>query len=293
MGMKISWQGNTDNRRQSTRKVNLNIEHQMMSRRASLNMCQTAQLYVHLMVPVGRSAVSAAIQDGSLLPWAPPIHLACMNSSKREPKWCNLPGGRLHIKMWGCMKRGDMGDRFCVGRRVIKNLKKMRGEVSDPRNWKPHLKDFKDAEVTQMSESANTWRESHWSSHNLISPKVQQHEFATLSDSFYIIRATWPTISFCAPSLTQLSHLQHSASFMSKNQKSTEREERAKQCENTPTSTTCLLFVSNKHQQSSWVIHWVKCHTKNCVTDYLTLQANIYGIGQIHVWSVPGQNLKV
>lgn len=64
----ISRQENTDNRQQSTRKVNLNIVHQMMNRKASLNVCQTARLYIHLIVPEGRTAVSAAIQDGSLLP---------------------------------------------------------------------------------------------------------------------------------------------------------------------------------------------------------------------------------
>lgn len=99
MGIKISTQENIDHRRQSARKVNLDIVHQMMNCRASLNVCQTARLRVHLMVPEGRTAVSAAIQDGSLLPWAPSLHLVCMNSSKKEPKWCNLPGGWLHIKM--------------------------------------------------------------------------------------------------------------------------------------------------------------------------------------------------
>lgn len=216
----------------------------MMNCRAFLNVCQTARLYVHLMVPERRTRVSAAIQDGSLLPWAPPLRLVCMNSSKKEPKWCNLPGGRLHIKM--CMKRGDMGERSCVGRRFIKNLKKKNeGEVSAPWSWRP-LKHLKDAEVTQMSESADTRRESHsvWSSHNLISPKVRQHEFATLSDSFYIIRATWPAISFCAPSLTQLSHLQHSASFMSKNQKSTEREQNSVRILQHPLPVSYLWVIS-------------------------------------------------
>lgn len=76
---------------------------------------------------------------------------------------------------------------------------------------------------------------------------------------FYIIRATWPTISFCASSLTQLSHLQHSASFMSKNHEA-KWGKRAKQSYTlTPNIYSCLLLMSNKQHQSLWVIHWVKC----------------------------------
>lgn len=79
------------------------------------------------------------------------------------------------------------------------------------------------------------------------------------SDSFYIIRATWPTISFCASSLTQLSHLQHSASFMSKNHEA-KWGKRAKQSYTlTPNIYSCLLLMSNKQHQSLWVTHWVKC----------------------------------
>lgn len=79
------------------------------------------------------------------------------------------------------------------------------------------------------------------------------------SDSFYIIRATWPTISFCASSLTQLSHLQHSASFMSKNHEAKWGKRAKRSYTLTPNIYSCLLLMSNKQHQSLWVTHWVKC----------------------------------
>lgn len=102
--------------------------------------------------------------------------------------------------------------------------------------------------------------------------------FPALPDSFYIIRATWPTISFCASSLTQLSHLQHSASFMSKNHEAKWGKREKQSYTLTPNIYSCLLLMSNKYHQSLWVIHWVKCtclcRTCNAVCQSTTVRMN-------------------
>ncbi len=203
--------------------------------------------YDHLMVPEGWTAVSAAIQTACTSGLRQPIlftwtHLkeklndaACKGTGAAEKKYEGVREKRRdgsHTEWEGVWIKGKMKLRTRTQVAKLKTVDEM-----------------KVIRMTRLRYSINTLWVSHsvWSSHNLISPMVQQHVFPTLSDSFYIIRATWPTISFCASSLTQLSHLRHSASFMSKNHEA-ERGKREKQSYDTltPNIYSCLLLMSNK-----------------------------------------------
>lgn len=67
--------------------------------------------------------------------------------------------------------------------------------------------------------------------------------FPTLSASFYIIGSTWPATAYSASSLTQLSHLQHSVSFMFKKKIIREGEKKGRRRPG---------FSVHQHQQSLW-----------------------------------------
>lgn len=113
--------------------------------------------------------------------------------------------------------------------------------------------------TTCLSYSISTWWGSHsvWSSHNLISSKVRQC-FQPSRPLFYIIGSTWPATAYCASSLTQLSHLQHSVSFMLKNhQREREKEEKKKQGERGGPIFLNIQHISIGRTDNS-AVHWMQ-----------------------------------
>lgn len=112
--------------------------------------------------------------------------------------------------------------------------------------------------TTCLSYSISTWWGSHsvWSSPNLISSKARQC-IQPSRPLFYIIGSTWPATAYCASSLTQLSHLQHSVSFMFKNhQRERERGKKKKRGERGGPIFLNIQHISIDRADNS-AVHWL------------------------------------